>query len=278
MFKDNSSVERDCLEPKEGFLSYWIPFLRWTKSSPQQLKDAEEEFLKYLKTPSEGFHVNIGDINGSPCKIWTRIYQSTNCSTSGPPLVMMHGMGAGSALWANNIDTICSEQQRPVITIDLPGFARSSRCNFSSDPDETETQLVLCIEEWRKKLNLDKIILLGHSFGGYLATSYALKYPEYLEKLLLVDPWGMNQKPSDIVEKYNVSFGVRMLFKVVKRLNPLSGLRALGPLGPRLIPRFRQDMVDKFTSLVGEDNSGIVPSYIYHCNAHNPTGEAAFHG
>ena len=275
--KDNPAIEHDCLEPKEGFISYWLPFLRWTKSSPKQLKDAEEDFLKYLKTPSEGFHVNIGDINGSPCKIWTRLYRQANCSTSDPPLVMMHGMGAGSALWALNIDTICSEQKRAVITIDLPGFARSSRCKLSSDPDESETQLVICIEEWRKKMEIDKIILLGHSFGGYLAASYALQYPEHLEGLILVDPWGMNQKPSDIVEKYDVSLGVRMLFKVVKHLNPLWGLRVSGPFGPKLIPRFRPDLVAKFTSLVGEDNPDLVPSYIYHCNAHNPTGEAAFH-
>ena len=94
---------------------------------------------------------------------------------------------------------------------------------------------------------------------------------------MLVDPWGMNQKPSDIREEFNISFVVRMLFTVIKHLNPLWAMRALGPLGPKLVPRIRSDMVDKFASLVGEDNSGVVPSYIYHCNAHNPTGEAAFH-
>ena len=69
-----------------------------------------------------------------------------------------------------------------------------------------------------------------------------------------------------------------MLFTVIKHLNPLWAMRALGPLGPKLVPRIRSDMVDKFASLVGEDNSGVVLSYIYHCNAHNPTGELPFTG
>ena len=111
MFKTNSAVEYETLEPYEGLLLKWLPFLRWTSSSPAQLKTAEENILTYQKTPSEGFYVNVGNVNGSPCKIWTRVY---NCDKSGDqaPLVMMHGMGAGSALWALNIDTLCLQLNR----------------------------------------------------------------------------------------------------------------------------------------------------------------------
>lgn len=41
-----------------------------------------------------------------------------------------------------------------------------------------EKQLVLSIEEWRREMNLPKIILLGHSMGGFLATSYTMSYPD----------------------------------------------------------------------------------------------------
>jgi pimeloyl-ACP methyl ester carboxylesterase len=39
--------------------------------------------------------------------------------------------------------------------------------------------------------------LLGHSFGGYLTVLYALQYPQNINLLVLADPWGMTEKPSD---------------------------------------------------------------------------------
>jgi len=40
---------------------------------------------------------------------------------------------------------------------------------------EAESWFIDSLEEWRKVKNLDDFILLGHSFGGYVATRYALK-------------------------------------------------------------------------------------------------------
>lgn len=40
---------------------------------------------------------------------------------------------------------------------------------------ETETWFIDSFEEWRKAKNLSNFILLGHSFGGYVAAKYALK-------------------------------------------------------------------------------------------------------
>lgn len=58
------------------------------------------------------------------------------------------------------------------------GFGRSSRPKFSSDALVAERQLVDSVEEWRREMQLDKIILLGHSLGGFLASSYAIQYPD----------------------------------------------------------------------------------------------------
>lgn len=40
---------------------------------------------------------------------------------------------------------------------------------------ETEAWFIDSFEEWRKAKNLSNFILLGHSFGGYVAAKYALK-------------------------------------------------------------------------------------------------------
>lgn len=60
----------------------------------------------------------------------------------------------------------------------VTGFGRSSRPSFSTDAMTAEKQLVRSIEEWRREMNLPKIILLGHSMGGFLATSYTMSYPD----------------------------------------------------------------------------------------------------
>ncbi|MBQ4820199.1 alpha/beta hydrolase [Aquimarina sp. MMG016] len=44
------------------------------------------------------------------------------------------------------------------------------------------------LELLRKELNLDKMIIAGHSMGAVLASAYASKYPEHIEKLVLLSP------------------------------------------------------------------------------------------
>jgi len=43
------------------------------------------------------------------------------------------------------------------------------------DHAETEAWFIDSFEEWRRAKNLSNFILLGHSFGGYVAAKYALK-------------------------------------------------------------------------------------------------------
>uniref|UniRef100_A0A3B4EW36 1-acylglycerol-3-phosphate O-acyltransferase ABHD5 n=1 Tax=Pundamilia nyererei TaxID=303518 RepID=A0A3B4EW36_9CICH len=59
----------------------------------------------------------------------------------------------------------------------LLGFGRSSRPQFSTDPREAEDQFVAALEEWREKVGLQEMVLLGHNLGGYLSAAYTLKYP-----------------------------------------------------------------------------------------------------
>ena len=146
------------------------------------------------------------------------------------PLVMVHGFGGGLGLFAKNFDSL--SEKRKLYAFDLLGFGRSSRIRFSSDADLAEQQFVDAIESWRKKMGLEKFILVGHSMGGYLACSYAIKHPQNVRHLVLADPWGfVAQTPEEAESLRNLPLYARGLIGVFSRINPISVVRASGPIG-----------------------------------------------
>ena len=60
---------------------------------------------------------------------------------------------------------------------------------------EAENWFIDALEEWRQARKIEHFTLLGHSLGGYLAVSYAIKYPGHLKKLILASPVGIPEDP-----------------------------------------------------------------------------------
>ncbi|XP_075168131.1 pummelig [Haematobia irritans] len=252
---------------------FWLFRLlrNWTTSSPMMLRAVEKKILSFLKTPYRGFFVDIGPAIGEADKIWT---VSLNTESKEIPLVMLHGLGAGVALWVMNFDALAKE--RPVYAVDILGFGRSSRPKFCSDALTCEKQFVKSVEEWRREMNIQNMILLGHSMGGFIASSYALSYPDRVKHLILADPWGFPEKPQDALSSKQIPLWVRALAHALTPLNPLWALRAAGPFGQWVVQKTRPDIMRKFSSTI-EDDINLIPQYIHQCNAQYPSGESAFH-
>lgn len=124
-------------------------------------------------------------------------------------------------------------------------------------------------ESWRKAMGIRKMVLLGHSLGGYLSAAYALRHPDSVAHLVLVDPWGFPEKPVDAPGlPVRIPFWLRTAAAVMRPFNPLATIRMAGPWGPQLVNRFRPDLQRKFAGLVQDE--GAIHSYIYHCNAQYP--------
>ncbi|KAF5271289.1 hypothetical protein FQR65_LT05304 [Abscondita terminalis] len=233
------------------------------------LRSVEKKILGYLKTAYRGWFVDIGPAVGSADKVWTI---SLNSDAQNTPLVLLHGLGAGVALWCLNLDSFAAT--RPVYAIDILGFGRSSRPSFSSDGEVAEQQLVKSIEEWRREMNLDKFILLGHSMGGFLAASYSLTYPERVQHLILADPWGFPERQLD-AQKRQIPWWFQVISYTMSPFNPLAAIRAAGPWGEWIINKVRPDIERKFSHFITEN--GLITQYLYQCNSQTPSGESAFH-
>jgi len=75
------------------------------------------------------------------------------------------------------------------------------------------------------------MILLGHSFGGFLATAYCLQYAEKVQHLILADPWGFSIAPSEEELRERLPRFVKIVRPVFNKINPFSPLRLAGPIG-----------------------------------------------
>lgn len=256
--------------------------LRWCPSSKQHLREAEEKIFSYMKKKYEGRYVEVGRFGDcpSPCRLWTVTMHPTeepigNHTEHGYwrlPLVLLHGLGCGSALWVMSLESL--SQNRTVHTVDLIGFGQSSRPSLGPDASIVEQQMVLSIEAWRHKMGLERFILLGHSLGGFIASSYSLKYPDRVAHLILEDPWGFPVYDPNKPRSKRLPFWSAPLQSCFNYVNVLAALRVLGQLGPVVMQRALRGAHDHFGHFVKD--STAIPNYVYHCNVRRPTGEEAF--
>lgn len=194
-----------------------------------------------------------------------------NTASPNTPIVLLHGYVSALAFWMLNLDEFSAH--RPVYAIDLLGFGKSSRPSFSTDPREIEEQYVMFLEKWRESMNIPKMILLGHSLGGFITSCYALKHPDRVEHLILADPWGFDAAP----DLKTHSWIRRYFLQVFTKFPPFRIVRAAGPFAPRFLRSTRPDIVGKFETTLDDHQKKTVSEYIYHCNNVEISGELAFH-
>jgi pimeloyl-ACP methyl ester carboxylesterase len=106
---------------------------------------------------------------------------------NGRNVLLLHGKNFSAAAWASTIAAL-TEQGFRVIAPDQIGFGKSSKprnYQFSFALLAHHTHALLA------SLGVEHAVVVGHSMGGMLATRYALAYPQATEKLVLVNPIGL---------------------------------------------------------------------------------------
>jgi pimeloyl-ACP methyl ester carboxylesterase len=103
----------------------------------------------------------------------------------GSPLALMHG-GPSADLWTLAAFRRCADQLT-LVFYDHRGNGRSEGAPVSS---MTWENLTADADALRAGLGFDRWAVLGHSFGGHVALEYALRYPDRLSHLALLDTAG----------------------------------------------------------------------------------------
>lgn len=110
------------------------------------------------------------------------------CEGQGKNIIILHGWGA-------NIQTVLSihnhlKDRFKVYTLDLPGFGESDK------PKEVwgSHEYADFVKAFIDKMEIEEVILIGHSHGGRISIVLSSTYPELVKKMILIDSAGIIPK------------------------------------------------------------------------------------
>jgi pimeloyl-ACP methyl ester carboxylesterase len=152
----------------------------------------------------------------------------------GPPLVLMHG-GPGADHWTLRPFRRLADRFTLVFY--------DHRCNGRSTgaPVESMTfeNLIADADALRERLGFEHWAVLGHSFGGHVALEYALRYPNRVSHLVLLDTaadsrWSRENAPKVVLERgcgaekaelvrrwFHGEIAPKQMFRILMRLGPI---------------------------------------------------------
>src|SRR5579884_3448633 len=112
-------------------------------------------------------------------------------SPDAPPLLYLHGTFLGN-LWLDYHRALA--RQSHLFAPDTPGFGLTPRPDWMRDMSD----YILYFRDLLDTLGLEKVDIVGHSLGGWMAAEIAVWYPERVNKLVLSNAAGIRVKGSPI--------------------------------------------------------------------------------
>jgi pimeloyl-ACP methyl ester carboxylesterase len=99
-----------------------------------------------------------------------------------PAVVLLHGLGVDGSSWGYQIPSLCEAGLRPIAP-DLPGFGKSiagkGRWSIGKVAEDLERFVLGLVGQ--------PLVVVGISMGGTIALQFALDFPQWVEKLVLVN-------------------------------------------------------------------------------------------
>ena len=112
----------------------------------------------------------------------------------GPALLLLHGLGCDHTTWSPVIDRLC-----PALHRHRPGPAGARRTRPSRGRTTALGGYANGMRDLLALLGIDKVTVVGHSFGGGVAMQFAYQFPQYTERLMLVAPGGLGREVNPLL-------------------------------------------------------------------------------
>jgi len=196
----------------------------------------------------------------------------------GSPVLLLHGSGPGVTAWANWRLTIPElAKHYRVIAPDLVGFGyteRPSVARYSMDGWVDHAHAII------DSLGIRKVSIVGNSFGGAIALALAIRYPERVNRMVLMGSVGV---PFVITPELNAIWGYRPSIENMRKLldifafdrglvnDELAELRYQASIRPgyqesyeKMFPEPRQRWVDELSSSYFDISNISAPALIVH--------------
>ena len=128
-------------------------------------------------------------------------------SDEGTPLVLVHGFGNEAHIWDDFVPAVAPHYR--TVAVDLRGHGDSDH-----DPERRYDyeHHVADLEAVTATLGIERLVLVGHSFGGRTSTLFAAKHPERMAGLVIVDigpehdPRGTTRIRMEVMQRGDGSF------------------------------------------------------------------------
>ncbi len=172
------------------------------------------------------------------------------------PIVILHGWGLSGGRY-EALQKILKKEKYTVYAPDLPGFGEEKLLKPVMNLDD----YVGFVFHFLHEKKIKKVIFIGHSFGGRVATKFTYKHPEYVEKLILTgapiirEPLSLKKKLIGIIARTG---------KKILSYSPIQVVEFLSWFAYRIIGEWDYfkagDMRPTFIKIINEDLSEILPS------------------
>lgn len=258
----------------------------WTQSNTVALQKSQDKLLKAF--------VKAGFVRTSSAGL--NSVEFINERKEGETVVLAHGFGSGLGFFYSNVDLLLqSHNVRRVVLVDWLGMGGSDRpgcrqrpirgltesstswCDSRFSPSEAVDFFIQPFQKWMESSVVgqknEKVVLVGHSLGGFLAARYAMQYPEHLSRLVLASPVGFPAKPANALSGSQLPTSLRVIDAMwSSNVTPQQLVRMFGATRGRA--NVQRGLQARMPHLQPSDVK-LLTDYLYHITVADPSGEFA---